>query len=68
MWPQGAKQNVRIYTAHLQNMLNPILEYELSTPENVDVVQVMNFPKKKKKTSFSDPHLSPRDEMKISTA
>ena len=56
-----------IYTAHLQNMRNPILEYELSTPENVDVVQVMNFPEKKK-TSFSDPHLSPQDEMKISTA
>ena len=67
MWPQGAKQNVRIYTAHLQNMLNPILEYELSTPENVDVVQVMNFPEKKK-TSFSDPHLSPRDELKYPTA
>ena len=33
-------------------MLNHILEYQLSTSENVDVVQVTNF-KEKKKSRFS---------------
>ena len=30
-------------------MPNHILEYHLSTPENVDVVQVTNFTEKKKR-------------------
>ena len=38
---------IRILTAHLQDMSNHILEYQLSTSENVDVVQVTNFTKKK---------------------
>ena len=45
-------------------MPNHILEYQLSTSEIVDVVQVTNFTKKKEK-SFFDPHLTPRDKMKI---
>ena len=49
IWPQGAKWKFRILTAHLQDMPNHILEYQLSTPENVDVVQETNFAKKKEK-------------------
>ena len=45
-------------------MLNYILEYQLSTSENVDVVHVTNFTEKKEK-SFFDPHLTPRVKMKI---
>ena len=45
-------------------MPNHILEYQLSTPENVDGVQVTNFTEKKE-TSIFDPHLTPRDKMKI---
>ena len=45
-------------------MPNHILEYQLSTSENVDLVQVTNFTEKKEK-SFFDPHLTPRDKMKI---
>ena len=48
-------------------MLNPILEYELSTPENIDVVQVMNFPEKRKRR-FPTLICPLQDEMKISTA
>ena len=44
-------------------MPNHILEYQLSTSENVDVVQVTKFTEKKK--LFFDPHLTPRDKMKI---
>ena len=44
-------------------MPHHILEYQLSTSENVDVVQVTNF-KEKKKSCF-DPHLTPRGKMKI---
>ena len=43
-------------------MPNHILEYQLSTPENVDVVVMY---RKKKETSFFDPHLTPGDKMKI---
>ena len=60
--PRGQNE---ILTAHLQDMPNHILEYQLSTPENVDVIQGTNFAKQKKETSFSDPHLTPRDKMKI---
>ena len=45
-------------------MPNHILEYQLSSPENVDKVQLTNFAKKKEKTFF-DPHLTPRNKMKI---
>ena len=45
-------------------MSNHNLEYQLYTSENVDVVQVTNFTEKKEK-SFLDPHLTPRDKMKI---
>ena len=45
-------------------MPNHILEYQLSTSENVDVVQVTNFNTKKEK-SFFDPHLTPWDKMKM---
>ena len=45
-------------------MPNHILEYQLSTSENVDVVQLTNFTAKNGK-SFFDPHLTPRDKMKI---
>ena len=38
-------------------MPNHILEFQLSTPENVDVVQVTNFTEKRK-PSFFDPHLT----------
>ena len=41
--PLGAKWKFRILTSHLQDMPNHILEYQLSTPENVDVVQVTNM-------------------------
>ena len=46
--PRGQNE---ILTAHLQDMPNHILEYQLSTPENVDVIQVTNFAKQKKKKS-----------------
>ena len=39
----GGKMKIPILTAHLQDMSNHILEYQLSTSENVDVVQVTNF-------------------------
>ena len=44
--PRGQNE---ILTAHLQDMSNHILEYQLSPPENVDVVQVTNIAKKKKR-------------------
>ena len=44
-------------------MPNHILEYQLSTPENVDEVQVTKFEKREK--SFFDPQLTPQDKMKI---
>ena len=40
-------------------MPNHILEYQLSTPENVNVVQMTNFTEKKRKSFFD-----PRDKMK----
>ena len=40
IWP---KCKFRILTAHLQDMPNHILAYQLSTPENVDVVEVTNL-------------------------
>ena len=44
-------------------MPNYILEYQLFTSENVDVVRDKLYRKKEK--SFFDPHLTPRDKMKI---
>ena len=44
-------------------MANHILEYQLSASENVDVVQVTIFTEEEK--LFFDPHLTPRDKMKI---
>ena len=58
------KCKFRIPTTHLQDMANHVLENQLSTSENVDVVQVTNFTEKKKRLFF-DPHLTPRDQMKI---
>ena len=49
IWPQEAKWKFRILPEYVQDMTNHILEYQLSTPENVDVVQVTNFTKKKKR-------------------
>ena len=49
IWPKGAKWKFQILTAHLQDMPSHILEYQLSTPENVDVVQVTNFTEKMKR-------------------
>ena len=46
--PQGVILKFRILTAHLLDMFNHILEYQLSTSENVDVVQVTNFTEKNK--------------------
>ena len=46
VWSQGAKWKFCVLTAHLQDMQdmpNHILEYQLSSPENVDEVQVTNF-------------------------
>ena len=43
------KINFRILTAHLQDMPNHFLEYQLSIPENVDVVQVTNFTEKEER-------------------
>ena len=45
-------------------MPNHILDYQLSIPENVDVVQVTDFAIKKE-TLFFEPHLTPRDKMKV---
>ena len=42
--PWGQNKN-----AHLQDMHNHNLEYQLSTPENLDVVQVINFAEKWKR-------------------
>ena len=39
----GDKMKIPNLTAHLQDMPNHILEYQLSTPKNVDVVKVTNF-------------------------
>ena len=38
IWPQGAKCKFRILIAYLQDMSNHILGYQLSAPENVNVV------------------------------
>ena len=48
-------------------MPNYILEYQLSTLENVDVVLSDKLCKKKEKKErrFFHPHLTPRDKMKI---
>ena len=43
-------------------MSNHYLEHRLSTPENVDVLQVTN---RGKETSFFDPHLTTQEKMKI---
>ena len=45
-------------------MPNHILEYQLSTPENEDVVQLTNFTNIKE-TSFLNPHLTPREKLKF---
>ena len=58
IWPQGAKCKFWILTAHLQDMPNHILEYQVSTPENVDALPVTNF-------SIFDPHLNPREKIEI---
>ena len=45
----GGKMNIPdpyCASVHLQDMPNHILEYQLSTSENVDVVQVKNFTEK----------------------
>ena len=55
-----AKWKFCILTEHLQDMSNHTLEYQLSTPEHVDL-EILG----KKETSFSDPHLIPRDKVKI---
>ena len=47
---------------HLQDKHNQTLEYQSSTPENVDIVPVTNFAEKFEK-SFFDPHLIPRDKI-----
>ena len=60
----GDKMKFPMLPAHLQDMPNHILEYQLSTSENVDVVQVTNFTEKKEK-SFFDPYLTLRDKIKI---
>ena len=52
------------YCTSARHALNHILEFQLSTPENVDVVQVTNFTEKWKHR-FSTPHLTSRDKMKI---
>ena len=44
-------------------MYNHILEYQLPSPENVDVVQITNF--SKKGTSFFYSPLIPGDKIKI---
>ena len=44
-------------------MPNHILEYQLSTSENVDVVQVTNFTEKR--TVVFRPSFDPRDKIKI---
>ena len=41
-----------------------MIKYQLSTPDNVDVVQMINFTVKKK-TSIYDPHLTQWDKFKI---
>ena len=42
-----------------------MIKYQLSTPDNVDVVQMINFTVKKSKTSIFDPHLTHWDKLKI---
>ena len=54
--PRGQNE---ILTAHLQDMPNHILEYQLSTPENVDVMQVTNFAKQKKRNVVFRPSFDP---------
>ena len=49
IWPKGAKWKFQILTAHMQDMSIHILEYELSTPENVDVVKLTNITEKTKR-------------------
>ena len=56
---ENSESLLRIYY-----MPNHILEYQLSTSENVNVHQVTNFTEKKEKLFF-DPHLTPLDNMKI---
>lgn len=62
---KGAIWKFRILTAHLQNMSNHIREYQLSTPENLNVTHVTNFTEKWILTLFFDPHSTPRDKIKI---
>ena len=40
-------------------------EYQMSPPENVDVVHMTNFTEKQKNRHISDPKLTLRDKMKI---
>ena len=39
----GDKMKIPNPSAHLKDMPNHIIEYQLSTPKNVDVVKVTNF-------------------------
>ena len=43
IWPQEVKLKFQIPSAHIQDMPIYICEYQLSTSENVHVVQVTNF-------------------------
>ena len=64
IWPQGVKWKFRILTAHLQDMPNHILEYQLSIFWKYRCSSSDKLYRKKEK-SFFDPHLTPRDKMKI---
>ena len=59
----GGKMKFQILTAHLQDVPNHILVFQLSTTENVDVGQLTNFAEKWK--HIFHPHLTPRDKMKF---
>ena len=61
IWPQRVKWKFRILTAHLQYMTNQILEYQLSTSCRCSSSDKLY----RKKKSFFDPHLTPRDKIKI---
>ena len=58
------KIKFRFLTAHLQDMPNHFLEYQLSIPENVDAIQVKTL--QKKKNVIFRPSLIPWDKMKTS--
>ena len=60
---QRAKCKFQILTAHLQDIPIHVLQYQLSTLENVDVVQVTNFTEKR--NVVFRPSSAPRDKMKL---